>query len=170
MHVALGVGQACRGQGCPWQHGATRAAGIKATGAATSPVISFTVSCWSQQSCSGIGSSCSPGPHLQGLEAESPPKEEEPLAIPSGTGGWGWLMHPGGFGWERREEVGGTVTQSQVSVPQAGLPRRLCLQPPGAAPEGEAAQRETATAPEVPAEPVQLLHLHPQPLLPLGRR
>ncbi|KAF2978493.1 hypothetical protein EK904_000144 [Melospiza melodia maxima] len=52
----------------------------------------------------------------------------------------------------------------------AGLPRRLGLQPPGAAPEGEAAQRETAAAPEVPAEPVQLLHLHPQPLLPLGRR
>lgn len=73
------------------------------------------------------------------------------------TGGSGWL-----WVW--------TVAQARLSVPQAGLPRRLGLQPPGAAPEGEAAQRETAAAPEVPAEPVQLLHLHPQPLLPLGRR
>nr|XP_021537816.1 metaxin-1 isoform X1 [Neomonachus schauinslandi] len=48
------------------------------------------------------------------------------------------------------------------------LPGRLCLQLLGPAAAGQAAQREAAGPPAGAAEPLCLLHTHPQPLLPLG--
>ncbi|XP_063736915.1 metaxin-1-like isoform X1 [Eleginops maclovinus] len=52
----------------------------------------------------------------------------------------------------------------------AFLSGRLCVCLPGSGPEGQAAQREAAAAPEVSGQPEQLLQQHPAAVLPPGHQ
>ncbi|XP_064449742.1 metaxin-1 isoform X3 [Mirounga angustirostris] len=63
---------------------------------------------------------------------------------------------------------GDALSSCPLSLLQPRLPGCLCLQLLGPAAAGQAAQREAAGPPAGAAEPLRLLHTHPQPLLPLG--
>lgn len=62
-----------------------------------------------------------------------------------------------------------SVNMNVLVTLQAFVPGRLRVRSPGAHPQVQTAQRETAAAPEVSGQPEQLLHQHPAAVLPPRR-
>lgn len=76
---------------------------------------------------------------------------------------WWPLLHP-----LHPPRPGRHLHPAAPSLFQPRLPGRFCVQLPGAAAADQAAEREAAGPPAGAAQPLRLLHPHPQPLLPLG--